>query len=360
MKKTTAHPKRFFMQLAHVKKPDANVAGKYLSEKLDGMRMFWDGGATRGIPVYDVPFANIDKQDRFLLEQKATGLWSRYGHPIFAPDYWLDKLPNFMLDSELYIGRKLFQQTMSIGRTFPENRHDENWKKMKCKVLDVPAVSEVFRLGEINDENFQKVISPEMGVWLLGQKNKIRVVSARQFASQLKFLDMFLVQNDVVTVHEQVQLPQQEGLARDIVRKELARVNELGGEGLVLRSDNSTWAPIRSHDMLKLKMVEDAEAIVVGYTSGEIGTTGKVHGKIGALIVDYLGIVFELAGLTDKEREFANRESTEWALARPGEKCPSFVKSKHFPLNAKVTFKYRELSDDGIPKEARYFRKHQV
>lgn len=355
MKKKTDLPKRYFLQLAHVRKTESNVAGGLYSEKLDGMRMFWDGGATRGLPVYAVPFANVMKQDRILVEQYSTGLWSRYGHPIFAPDSFLDKLPDFFLDGELYLGRKMFQQTMSIAKTFPENRIDSNWNLMKYKVFDTPPIDQVFRLGEINDEMFQKVITPDMGKWLLTKK-PIRSISARQFASQLKFLDMFLVQNDVVQLHEQKALPAKEHEARTYIRNELERLNTLGAEGLVIRYPHDMWEPTRSHNMLKVKMIEDAEAIVVGYTTGEIGTTGKLHGKIGALIVDYLGIVFELAGLTDEERLFADAESEQWALARPGVKCPDFIKSKHFPIGRKITFKYRELSDTGVPKEARYHR----
>jgi hypothetical protein len=36
---------------------------------------------------------------------------------------------------------------------------------------------------------------------------------------------------------------------------------------------------------------------------------------------------------------------------------PEDFQGKHFKVGDVVTFKYRELSDDGIPKEARYWRR---
>jgi len=44
------------------------------------------------------------------------------------------------------------------------------------------------------------------------------------------------------------------------------------------------------------------------------------------------------------------------AQARPGQDMPAGTQGKHFKVGQVVTFIYRELSDEGIPKEARYFR----
>ncbi|MDE1971510.1 MAG: hypothetical protein KGI50_08120, partial [Patescibacteria group bacterium] len=346
--------RREFLQLAHVLKNKHNVAGALMSEKLDGMRAFWDGGGSRGLAVRDVPWANVDKQDRFLCEQSSTGLWSRYGHPIFAPDWWLDKLPNFCLDGELYIGRKLFQQTMSTARTLPGNRIDDNWRQIKYMIFDTPPLTQVFKSGEIRDTNFHKIITEDMAYILKG----VRAVSPRGFESQLIFLRQFLPQSENLILHKQEKLPLAEATARLRMYDYLKEVTAGEGEGVIIRDSNNFWEPIRSHQMLKVKTVEDAEAKVIGYTSGVIGLTGKVHGKIGALVVEAFGVKFELSGLTDEEREFGNADSKSWALANPGERAPTWVISKHFPLGSIVTFQYRELTNDGIPKEARYYRKH--
>ena len=99
-------PRRSFVQLAkEIDYKKNSLGGNYLSEKLDGQRGLWDGGITRGMPIRAVPWANVEKEDRLVEDRISTGLWSRYGHPIQAPDWWLDNLPNIPLDGELYLGR---------------------------------------------------------------------------------------------------------------------------------------------------------------------------------------------------------------------------------------------------------------
>ena len=39
---------------------------------------------------------------------------------------------------------------------------------------------------------------------------------------------------------------------------------------------------------------------------------------------------------------------------------PTCFEGQHFRIGQTVTFVYRELTDDGIPKEARYLRKRDV
>ena len=52
--------KREFLQLAdHYDPAKHNVAGWFISEKLDGTRCFWDGGLSRGLPTDSIPWASI-------------------------------------------------------------------------------------------------------------------------------------------------------------------------------------------------------------------------------------------------------------------------------------------------------------
>ena len=52
--------RREFLQLAdHYDPRKHDVAGWFVSEKLDGTRCFWDGGLTRGLPTEQVPWASI-------------------------------------------------------------------------------------------------------------------------------------------------------------------------------------------------------------------------------------------------------------------------------------------------------------
>jgi len=74
-----------------------DLTGWWMSEKLDGVRAYWDG----------------------------KNFISRLGNLYHAPDWFVAKLPPVPLDGELWAGRKLFQRTVSIVR-----RQDKNdlWK----------------------------------------------------------------------------------------------------------------------------------------------------------------------------------------------------------------------------------------
>jgi len=85
----------------------------WMSEKLDGVRAYWDG-------------------KQFL---------SRQGNLYHAPDWFIEGLPAVPLDGELWIDRKKFQRTVSIVR-----RQDKNdlWKEVRYLVFDAPAATGPF------------------------------------------------------------------------------------------------------------------------------------------------------------------------------------------------------------------------
>ncbi len=84
-----------------------DVAGWWLSEKLDGVRAYWNG-------------------ERFL---------SRQGNTFHAPTWFRAELPREPLDGELWLDRKAFQRTVSIVR-----RHDEpaEWRAVRYVIFDAP------------------------------------------------------------------------------------------------------------------------------------------------------------------------------------------------------------------------------
>src|SRR5467141_2017651 len=81
--------------------------GWWLSEKLDGVRAFWDG-------------------KQFL---------SRLGNRFHAPAWFVAGLPDMPLDGELWLGRKNFQRSVGIVR-----RQDQSdlWKEVRYVVFDAP------------------------------------------------------------------------------------------------------------------------------------------------------------------------------------------------------------------------------
>lgn len=118
----------------------------------------------------------------------------------------------------------------------------------------------------------------------------------------------------------------------DHLREELARVEALGGEGLMLRQPGSRYEMGRSPTLLKVKTFHDAEARVVEHLPG----TGRHKGRLGALMVELPdGTNFAIGtGLSDAQRE-------------------------HPPaIGSMVTFRYQELSDRGVPRFPSFVRVH--
>jgi len=252
-KKETAPP----VLLAHKWETEHDPTGWWMSEKLDGIRAYWDGEA----------------------------FVSRLGNRFFAPDWFVEDLPADTLDGELWVGRKMFQKTTSIVRS---GAAGQEWKTVQYVVFDAPNAKGGF---EDRLAHAQKVLT-------------------RASAPHARWL-------------EHVRC---EGF--DHLREELRRVEGLGGEGLMLRRPGSKYEVGRSNSLLKVKTFHDAEARVIGHAPG----TGKHKGRLGALICELAdGVTFNVGtGFSDAERE-----------------APPAVGSL-------ITFRYQELSNDGVPRFPSY------
>ena len=212
---------------------------------------------------------------------------SRQGNLFHAPDWFIEGLPDVPLDGELWIDRKKFQHTVSIVR-----RQDkcDLWSEVRFLVFDAPGIGDAFehRVAFIKET--------------LGSRKK-----------PLKFAQS----------HEHQ-------LCKDLdcLRAELARVEALGGEGLMLRQPQSKYEAGRSGTLLKVKRFHDAEAVVTAHQGG----LGKHKGRLGALVVKLpSGVTFSVGtGFSDRERS-----------APP-------------PIGATITFRYQELSDGGVPRFPSY------
>jgi DNA ligase-1 len=244
--------------LAHSWENDVDLTGWWMSEKLDGVRAFWDG----------------------------ANLVSRLGNVFVAPDWFVEQLPkDLALDGELFGGRGKFQRTVSIVR-----RQDKGdaWREIHYVVFDAPKLTLPF-------------------------EDRLRSVRERLEALNLAH----------VRAHPHEP-------CRDVphLREELARVESLGGEGLMMRKPGSRYEVGRSHTLLKVKTFKDAEARVVEYGPG----LGKHVGRVGALICELPnGKRFNVGtGLSNEER------------AKPP------------PIGSIITFRYQELTNDGIPRFPSY------
>ena len=88
-----------------------NVGGWLASEKLDGVRAYWDG----------------------------RDLLSRNGKILAAPEGWSAHFPPFALDGELYTARGEFEKIQSI--VMDKTPNVTAWSEIKFYVFDVPEAS---------------------------------------------------------------------------------------------------------------------------------------------------------------------------------------------------------------------------
>jgi len=231
----------------------------WMSEKLDGVRAYWDGR-------------------QFL---------SRQGNIFHAPDWFVSGLPDAALDGELWIGRKQFQRTVSIVRRQDKSDH---WKEVRFLVFDAPRSTGGF-------------------------EERLKFLAATPMAGQQPY----------ARLHEHCRC---KGLPQ--LREELARVESLGGEGLMLRQPGSAYEVGRSFTLLKIKSFRDAEAVVLSHQPGK----GRFKGMLGALGVQLPdGTEFSVGtGFSDAQR-----------MNPP-------------PVGSVITFRFQELSDGGVPRFPSFVR----
>ena len=216
--------------LAHTWDNEQDLTGWLMSEKLDGVRAYWTG----------------------------EGFLSRQGNPFYAPAWFTKGLPKVPLDGELWIGRKKFQQTVSIVR---RQEGGELWRQLLYVVFDAPQAGGPFE-----------------------ERRRIMAAEARE--DRCPFVRVLF---------------QEACRGADDLRKELDRIEALGGEGLMLRRPGSHYEAGRSQTLLKVKRFQDAEARVVEHLPG----AGRHKGRLGALLVELTGgTKFSVGtGFTDSQRE---------------------------------------------------------
>lgn len=369
--------KREFMQLCGTYDPDKHlVAGWFMSTKLDGERCFWDGGISRGIPALEIPWANTDKDGRLTHQPIATGLWTRNGKVINAPEWWLEHMPAVAIDGELWMGNGAFQDLSSIVRTMNRTAEsDSRWSAVKLLALDSPLYEQILADGNIDTIFYKKKFVGAIE-WAtrrsreLGLRQPIcldRWPDYRIFDYVYHAMKRELEPNEFFNVVEQKRLSHNMSEAAIMIHESLDQVLQNGGEGLVLRRPGSHWLPERTNHMLKVKRYFDAEATVVGYMWGK----KRLSGRLGALIVQWKPnssddrvVEFELSGFTDAERALilkgTHANASVLGTVYAGKRCGDNIDSEYFPIGSTVTFRYRELTTEGIPREASYVRKYRV
>ena len=243
----------------------------------------------------------LDKYIRWYASEKIDGwqaIWDgkgtlytkTYKRTFAVPDRWMKLLPKIPMTGEIKIKGQPATKTASLMKDNPL------WDKTYFHVFDVVG------RNHINKPFRERVRIVEQTV-----KNACQsipdcpLIAAPQIIMQSR--------EDIVTFYK--------------------KVLEKGGEGLVITAPESIYdaGKKRSNERVKLKGRNDAEGEVIGYNMG--GENG-----LKSLHLAFNGITFDLGiGFKHVHRQHP---------------------TAYFPLGTMVTFSYRELNENGKPKEARF------
>jgi DNA ligase-1 len=109
-----AAPQPLPLVLAHRAPDDVDPAGYLVSEKLDGVRGYWDGKA----------------------------LWFRSGLPVQAPAWFTAALPLVPLDGELWLSRGRFEAL--VGAVRRQQPLDAEWRAIRFLAFELPGAPGTF------------------------------------------------------------------------------------------------------------------------------------------------------------------------------------------------------------------------
>ena len=229
-----------------------------------------------------------EKLDGIRAVWTGTEFVSRAGEALGAPAWFCAGMPACRLDSELWAGRGRFETVLSVlngsGR----------WSDLISVAFECPDASGGF-------EARQQVLAGFRAPFLrVAEQSPCRGV--------------------------------------EHLRSELARIERIGGEGLVLRQPGCDYVGGRSSTMQKVKSQHDAEALVIDHIDGR----GKHAGRLGSLVCQLAnGLTFAIGtGFTDEQRAnppavgtfitFRHRGFTARGIPR----CQSFLRPAVNPPDA--------------------------
>lgn len=214
----------------------------WVSEKLDGMRGYWDG----------------------------KKLISKQGYLIPTPDWFILNWPKTAMDGELWIKRNSFQTLMSCIKTkpplhkktlqvLPEN-FNSCWKEIRFMIFDLPN-----HKGDFS----QRIES-------------MKSIVRKNSSTHLSMIEQFKLESN-----EQLH-----NMLEQIVANQ--------AEGLMLHLGSSYYQRGRTSALLKVKIAHDGEAKILSYNEGK----GKYKNMLGSMWVRSSdGVTFKIgSGFSDKDR----------------------------------------------------------
>lgn len=215
-------------------------------------------------------------------------LLTRRGNVIHAPAWFTHGLPPTYLEGELWAGRGKFSTvTQTVLDAIPD---ESSWQSIRFMLFDMPTTAGSFehRYAELTKVN-RKL-----------NRSHIQVVQ----------------QNPIV--------------GKTALLKFLQGITASDGEGVMLRQIDAAYQAGRSPQLIKLKKIDDIDAIVIGYKPGK----GKLEGMMGALHVRFADgqTIYVGSGFSHPER-----------ITPP-------------PIGSVVTLQYSGLTSTGLPRFARFLR----
>jgi len=220
-------------------------------------------------------------------------LLTRAGNPVAAPAWFTAGWPATPMDGELWAGRGQFSQAVSTVRQHQAD--DARWRTLRFMVFDLPAHGGPFQA---------RIPAIQAVVHQLGQSWVLAV-------------------------------PQEMATTERALLERLNRTVQAGGEGLMLHHGATLYTAQRTDGLRKLKPFDDAEAQVVGHVAGH----GRHQGRLGALWME----------IPAQEGQSAKRFKLGTGLSDALRNTPP-------PVGTWVTFRYRGLTDAGLPRFASFLR----
>ena len=356
-----------------------DVAGWYVSEKMDGQRLFWDGGASVGLPVKEVPWVNSTWLRLHDTSMVCSGLWSRYLNPVICPLGVIGRLPlGIMLDLEAWAGRGKFTTVQSVVRRFDATISDWVDGGVGLWVHDIVPGGALFedrsggrgarmeygwrdwwltRIRGLRDDRKLPVVAKPV---LLARHDlgfKFRLGALRQIhadchvsravsdAGRPGAMTAAVAWDPWGKVGWNVA-PHQAVNDYAEVQAQFDSVKAGGGEGLMLQNPTGLWRAVRTDDLLKVKASYSVNCTVTGWVEGK----GKYIHMMGALVVqpepgqdEPVTAPFQVGtGFDDAERTLA------WSGT---DKYPRW-----YPVGTVVEIGYMDVTADGLPREPRFLR----
>ena len=265
--------------------------GWWASPKFDGIRGVWNG-------------------KQFVSRASAAGAAKVYS---YVPDFFQAFMPpGVALDGEIFCGNGNFQDTSRLSTITPSSKKytkeqiDDLWMNVKFMVFDSPSHPGPFEeRAAFCKCIIDKICSGVSGCPLVWTKHTL-------IKSEEHLNEMY------------------------------TKIVKDGGEGVMLRAPGTPYLEKRTNLLLKIKVHDDAEAVVTGYSDGtgkyDKPTTSGGHRMLGSLACKLLAdpkVTFNIGvGFTDAMRN----EYHDTA-------------SKHYiPVGAVVNFSFMEKTREGVPR----------